>query len=176
MDIEHLLGLATGILFGFLLQKGRVLRFEKQVGALLLQDMTILKFMLSAIFVGMVGINLLAEFGAVALSHKSMNLGGVLLGGLLFGIGWALAGYCPGTSIGALGEGRWHALFVILGMLLGAALYAEAFPWLQIILLTWMDYGKIGMPQALGVSTWLLIPIFGIAVLQLFLWFERKGL
>jgi hypothetical protein len=176
MAIEHWLGLVTGILFGFLLQKGRVLRFEKQLGALLLKDMTIFKFMLSAIFVGMVGINLLTEFGTVALSHKSMNLGAVLLGGVLFGIGWALAGYCPGTSGGARGEGRWHALFAIFGMLLGAALYAEVYPWLQTTLLAWKDYGKIGLAQILGVSTWLLIALFGITVLLLFRWFERKGL
>lgn len=176
MAIEHWLGLVTGILFGFLLQRGRVLRFEKQLGALLLKDMTIFKFMLSAIFVGMVGINLLVELGTVVLSHKSMNLSAVLLGGALFGLGWALMGYCPGTSVGALGEGRWHALFAILGMLLGAALYAEAYPWLQPTLLAWKDYGKIGLPQTLGLSTWLLVPLFGVAVLLLFRWFERKGL
>lgn len=49
MNTEQWLGLITGILFGFLLQKGRVLRFDKQIGAMLLQDMTIFKFMLSAI-------------------------------------------------------------------------------------------------------------------------------
>ena len=42
-------GLITGILFGFLLQKGEVLRYDKQIGALRLQDMTIVKFMLSHI-------------------------------------------------------------------------------------------------------------------------------
>ena len=59
MSTEQWLGLWTGIAFGFFLQKGRVLRFDKQVGAMLLKDMTILKFMLSAILVGMVGITLL---------------------------------------------------------------------------------------------------------------------
>ena len=54
MSVDQWLGLGTGVLFGFFLQKGRVLRFEKQIGAMLLKDMTILKFMLSAILVGMV--------------------------------------------------------------------------------------------------------------------------
>ena len=81
MSIDQWLGLMTGILFGFLLQKGRVLRFEKQIGAMLLKDMTILKFMLSAILVGMVGIPLLTDAGLATLSHKPMNLGAVLLGG-----------------------------------------------------------------------------------------------
>jgi len=123
MSIDQWLGLImTGILLGCLLQKGRVLRFEKQIVALLLKDMTIVKFMLSAILVGMVGITLLTDTGLGTLSHKPMNLGAVLLGGALFGAGWAVMGYCPGTSIGALGEGRWHAVFAVVGMLIGAAL------------------------------------------------------
>jgi uncharacterized protein len=176
MSSEQWFGFVTGILFGFLLQKGRVLRFEKQVGAMLLEDMTILKFMLSAILVGMVGITLLTETGIIALSHKSMNLGAVLLGGALFGGGWALMGFCPGTSIGALGEGRWHAVFAILGMVLGAALYAELYPFFKSTVLAWKDFGKIGLPEALGVSPWVIIPVFWVAALALFFLFEKKGL
>jgi len=176
MSIDHILGLVTGIMFGFLLQKGRVLRFDKQVGAMLLKDMTILKFMLSAILVGMVGIQLLASLGIIALSHKAMNLGAVLVGGALFGGGWAVMGFCPGTSIGALGEGRWHAVFAIAGMLVGAALYAELYPWLKSTVLAWKDFGKIGVAEVLGISPWLVIPVFWAGVIGLFVWFERKKL
>ena len=126
MSTEQLLGLFTGVIFGFLMQKARVLRYEKQVGALLFKDMTIFKFMLSAIIVGMFGIMALSDLELITLSHKSMNMGGVLLGGALFGVGWAVMGFCPGTSVGAIGEGRWHAIFGALGMVIGAGLYAEA--------------------------------------------------
>ena len=61
----HVLGLITGVVFGFLLQKGRVLRFEKQVGAMRLKDFTILKFMMSAILVGMVGLQILRGAGVL---------------------------------------------------------------------------------------------------------------
>jgi len=176
MNTAQWLGLVTGILFGFLLQKGRVLRFEKQVGALLLKDMTIVKFMLSAILVGMVGITLLTDAGIATLSHKSMNVGAVVLGGLLFGGGWAVMGFCPGTSIGALGEGRWHAIFAIAGMVVGGALYAELYPFFKSTVLTWKDYGKIGLPEALGVSPWLVIGCFWAGTISLFVWFEKKGL
>ena len=81
-------GLITGILFGFLLQKGLVLRYDKQVGALRLLDMAIVKFMLSSILVGMVGIYLLNDLGLVKLHVKATVLGGNIIGGLLFGIGW----------------------------------------------------------------------------------------
>jgi uncharacterized membrane protein YedE/YeeE len=114
MNTAQWLGLATGVAFGFRLQKGRVLRFDKQIGALLLRDMTILKFMLSAILVGMVGVQLLASLGEITLGHKAMNVGAVVLGGALFGAGWAITGFCPGTAVGAVGEGRWHAIFAIL--------------------------------------------------------------
>ena len=176
MSAAQGLGLVTGILFGFLLQKGRVLRFEKQVGAMLLRDMTILKFMLSAILVGMVGILALSQAGVITLSHKPMNMGAILVGGLLFGVGWSVMGYCPGTSVGAIGEGRWHAVFAVIGMLVGAALYAELYPLLKSTVLSWKDYGKLDLPGTLGVSPWLVAVPFAGVVIGLFVWFEKKGL
>lgn len=176
MNTGQWLGLVTGVLFGFLLQKGRVLRFDKQIGAMLLKDMTIFKFMLSAILVGMVGILLLANLDIITLSHKPMNIGAVLLGGALFGAGWAIMGFCPGTSLGALGEGRWHAVFAIIGMVVGAALYAEIYPFLKSTVLAWKDFGKIGLPETLGLSQWLIVPIFWVGTIALFFWFEKKKL
>jgi len=176
MNHSQWMGLATGVLFGFLLQKGRVLRFDKQVGAMMLKDMTILKFMLSAILVGMVGIYLLYDKGIITLSHKPMNVGAVVLGGFLFGAGWSIMGYCPGTSIGALGEGRWHAIFAVAGMVAGAALYAELYPFLNSTVLAWKDFGKLGLPDTLGVSGWIIIPIFWAGIIALFVWFEKKKL
>ncbi len=176
MNNAQLMGLLTGTLFGFLLQKGRVLRFDKQVGAMRLMDMTILKFMLSAILVGMVGISLLSDAGSIVLSHKPMNVGAVILGGILFGAGWSVMGYCPGTSIGALGEGRWHAIFAVLGMVAGAALYAELYPFFKSTVLAWSDFGKIGLPETLGISHWAIIPISWAGTIALFLWFEKRGL
>lgn len=176
MSTEQILGLVTGLAFGFLLQKGRVLRFDKQVGAMLLRDMTIFKFMLSAILVGMVGIQLLADFGQISLSHKPMNAGAILLGGVLFGAGWAVMGFCPGTSLGALGEGRWHAVFAIAGMIAGAALYAELYPWLKQTVLAWQDFGRISLVDVTGLSPWLLVLAVWAIVLAAFAWFEKKGL
>ena len=105
-----------------------------------------------------------------------MNVGAVVVGGSLFGMGWALMGFCPGTSIGALGEGRWHALFAIAGMVVGAAIYAELYPWLSNTLMTWKDFGKISLPGALGISHWLVAAIFWAITLLMFYFFEKKGL
>lgn len=169
-------GLGTGIIFGFLLQKARVIRYDKQLGALLFKDMTIVKFMLAHIMMAMIGIYFLKDLGLVKLSIKPTILGGIFLGGLIFGIGWGLLGYCPGTSAGALGEGRVDAFWGILGMLLGAGLYAESYPWLKESVLTWGNFGKITLPEILSVNHWLIIPLFIIGGLFLFRWFEKKGL
>jgi len=169
-------GLFTGIFFGFFLQKGRVLRYDKQLGALRLMDMTIVKFMLSTVLVGMVGIYLLKDMGLIKLSVKSTNLGGNIIGGLVFGAGWGLLGYCPGTSAGALGEGRWDALWGIVGMLVGAAVFAEVYPTLKTTILTWGNLGEITLPQLLGLSHWVIVPVMIVCALVLFWWFEKKGL
>lgn len=176
MSTEQILGLVTGLAFGFLLQKGRVLRYDKQVAAMLFQDMTILKFMLSAIIVGMFGILALSDLEVIKLSHKAMNVGAIVIGGALFGIGWAVMGFCPGTSVGALGEGRWHAIFGVVGMIVGAAIYAELFPFFKSTVLSWSDFGKIGLSDALGINHWIIAVIFTLITLLMFRWFEKKGL
>lgn len=169
-------GLITGMAFGFLLQKGRVLRYDKQLGALRLQDLTIIKFMFSSVLVGMVGVYLLVDFDLAKLNIKATVLGGNVIGGLIFGVGWGLLGYCPGTSAGALAEGRWDAIWGILGMLAGAALFAEAFPLMQQTVLTWGVLGKLTLPQTLGINHWFVIIPFIIAGLALFRFIEKKGL
>ncbi|MBT3278519.1 MAG: YeeE/YedE family protein [Phycisphaerales bacterium] len=171
--MELLLGLITGIFFGFLLQKGGVLRFEKQVGFLLLRDATILKFMFSAILVGSVGIYVCRDMGWIDLKLKSISIGAQLIGGGLFGLGWAILGYCPGTAGGALGEGRWHAGWGILGMLVGAGLYAELYPSLKDSVLTWGTYGKKSIPEILGIHHWLIIGMFTLLYLAIFFLLER---
>ena len=176
VDLQLRFGLVTGMVFGVLLQRAQVIRYDKQLAALRFQDFTILKFMMSAIIVGMVGTYFLYDQGLVKLSIKPTILGGTITGGLLFGVGWALLGYCPGTSLGALGEGRTDAFWGILGAIAGAALYAEMFPYLQDTLLKMHDYGKITLPQLLGVNHWIVIAGVSVVFLLSFMLMEKKGL
>ncbi|HOV87273.1 MAG TPA: YeeE/YedE thiosulfate transporter family protein [Syntrophobacteraceae bacterium] len=169
-------GLVTGVIFGFLLQKGRVLRYDKQLGALRFLDMTIVKFMFTTILVSMVGVYLLKDLGLVKLAPKATMVGANALGGIVFGIGWGLLGYCPGTSLGAVGEGRWDAIWGIAGGLVGAALFAETYPFMKNTVLKWGNYGPITLPQVLGINHWILIAVFVAGGIALFAWFEKKGL
>jgi hypothetical protein len=78
--------------------------------------------------------------------------------------------------MGAIGEGRWDAVWGIIGMLFGAALYAEAYPFFKATVLTWGDYGKITIPQLIGINHWPVITLIIVLSVILFKWFERKGL
>lgn len=166
-------GLITGMLFGFLLQKGRVIRYDKQMGALRLMDMTIVKFFFSAIMTGMAGVAVLQNMGIAPPLILPTNIGANVIGGLTFGLGWSIIGYCPGTSLGALGEGRTDAFWGILGMLSGAALFAEVFPRVNSTILTWGNQGSITLPEVFGVNTWVVIVIFIAVAVALFAWFEK---
>jgi uncharacterized membrane protein YedE/YeeE len=169
-------GLISGVLFGFLLQKARVIRYDKQIGALRLIDMTIVKFVLSAVIVAIVGIHIIHLLGIAKPLILPTRLGANIIGGLIFGIGWGLLGYCPGTSLGALGEGRYDSLWGIIGMIAGAGLFAEAFPKMNQTIFSWGQMGSVTIPQVLGVNPWVVIIAMIIGVIALFVWFEKKNL
>jgi len=168
-------GLLSGILFGILLQKAQVLRYDKQIGAMRFLDMSIFKFMLSAIIVAAVGIYILKDHNLIKLSVKGTSIGAQLIGGSLFGIGWGILGYCPGTAVGAVAEGRTDAVWGLFGMLGGAALYAEFYPIMKTHIIPLGNYGKITLPQILGISPGVIIAIFALVVIAAFYLFEKKN-
>jgi len=149
------LGLLTGILFGFLLQKGRVAKFSVIIGQLLLKDWTVVKIMLTAVAVGSIGVYALVSLGTASLHVKPAVFGGVLFGGLLFGAGMAIFGYCPGTSVAACGEGRKDAMVGVAGMLTGALAYVWLYSVHQPALKSFPDWGKITLPELTTTSPWL---------------------
>ncbi len=168
-----LLGLVTGIAFGFLLQKGRVAKFEVIVGQLLLRDWTVAKIMLTAIVVGAIGVYAMVGVGWVGLHIKPAVLGGILAGGAIFGVGMALMGYCPGTCVAAAGEGRRDAIVGIAGLLFGSTLYVVFYPAWQTVRNALGDWGKLTLPEWTGVSAWVWIAALVIGAAAAFVALER---
>ena len=154
-----LLGLVTGIVFGVLLQKGRVSKFEVIVGQFLFKDWTVVRMMGTAVVVGSVGVFALVAADLASLHIRPMLLGGVLLGAVLFGIGMAVFGYCPGTSVAGCGEGRRDALVGVLGMFAGAATFVVFYEQLQPIIQALGDSGKITLPDLTNTSPWLWVSL-----------------
>lgn len=97
-----------------------VAKFNVLIGQLLLPDFTVAKIMLTAIIVGMIGVFTPHHFGKIELHIKPTRIGANLIGGLVFGAGFALLGYCPGTGAAALGQGSWDVLFGIAGLVAGS--------------------------------------------------------
>ena len=156
---QLLLGLFFGVVFGFLLQKGGVAKYEVLMGALLLTDFTVMKIMLTAIAVGMVGIFGMHALGLVKLHVKKTQYAANIAGGLIFGVGFALLGYCPGTGAAALGQGNFDAIVGILGMMVGSHLYAELSHPLAPVK-TWGNRGGIMLNELVGVPLRLFIVLF----------------
>lgn len=162
---QLILGLLFGVIFGFLLQKGGVAKYHILLGVLLLEDFTVIKVMLSAIVVGMLGVFTLHGLGLVELHIKPTRYAANILGGLLFGVGFALIGYCPGTGAAALGQGNYDAIAGIIGLLAGSYLYAEFSGTLSRTVERWGDRGKLTLPQILHVPTTGFVLIFAPALL-----------
>jgi len=146
-------GAVCGVIFGFLLQKGGVAKFDVLVGVLLLEDFVVVKVMLSAIVVGMVGVYLLRRLGAIELQIKETKYGANIIGGLIFGVGFALLAYCPGTNAAAVGQGNYDALVGLLGLLAGSYVFALAYPFTSRTLSRWGNAGKITLPELFHVPT-----------------------
>ncbi|QOY90763.1 YeeE/YedE thiosulfate transporter family protein [Paludibaculum fermentans] len=169
-----LLGLFTGFLFGFFLQKGHVAKFRVIAGQFLLRDFTVLKTMLTAIVVGGIGVYALKAMGLATLHVKPAQLVAVTIGGLVFGVGMVLLGYCPGTGVAAAAEGQRDALFGILGMILGSAVFAEFYGIISTSIMKWYDLGPVTIPDLLGVPTWTVLAALTVAALALFHQLDRS--
>ncbi len=170
-------GLLFGIVFGFLLQKGGVTRYDVIVGQLLLEDFTVVKIMLSAVLTGMIGVHVMKRLGWVRLNPKPGSWSQNVIGGLVFGAGFALLGYCPGTIAGAIGNGFLDALTGgLAGILIGSGLFAALYPRLRDGILKAGYYGDVTLPRLLKVGDWtVIVPLGSLLALMLFL-LERAGL
>jgi hypothetical protein len=170
------IGFMVGILFGFLLQKGGVTKYDVIIGQLLLTDFTVVKIMLSAMVTGMIGVYLLRNFGVAALHPKPGSLGSSVIGSLIFGVGFGLLGYCPGTLAGAVGQGSLDAfLGGLVGILIGAGLFSEFYPILDKGILNKGYFGEITWPQLLKVNPWSIIIPVTIGVIALLFWLEKSS-
>lgn len=176
-NVQYLLGLVFGFGFGFLLQKGRVCYYEVIVRQLLLEDFTVLKVMLTATVTGMIGVYAMRGAGWVSLHKKSGSVGTSIPGPLIFGIGFAVLGYCPGTSIGAIGHGALDAVIGgLIGIMLGAGIYAAVYPKLKTRILNIGSFGDTTLIDLLHVrNPWMVVLPVAVIAVGVMVLLERMG-
>lgn len=125
MQSQIWLGLLSGIAFGFVIQRVGATNPDQMGKAHLMIAPDIPKFMLMAVILSAIGLTGLTMTGVGRTQPLPLSLGATSIAGVLFGIGWGLCGYCPGTTWAAAGEGRMDAIFTLLGGLLGAAVFSH---------------------------------------------------
>jgi len=128
--MELFLAIFLGTLFGFVLHRVGASNPENILNMLRLTDLNLMKAILLAIGLSSIGLFLLMAVGVIDSGHLSVkdSYVGVILGGAILGLGFGSAGYCPGTGLAGLGDGRRDAVAFVLGGLLGAFAYMQSYP------------------------------------------------
>ena len=173
---QKALGLLSGLVFGFLLQKGGLTEYDVILGQLLLTDFTVVKVMLSAILVGMVGVFVMRWRGLVRLQIKPGSMGSTVLGGIIFGVGFAILGYCPGTAAAAFGAGAVDALMGMIGMVIGAGIFARFYPALDRLILNRGAFPVDTLPELIGLKPGILAAVMAVLILGLLYLLAALGL
>jgi uncharacterized membrane protein YedE/YeeE len=131
-----LLHLALGTVFGFVLSRSGAADYDFIQGMFLFSEFQLYGIIGSAVALTAPGLWLIKRRGR-ALSGERLRLElkplhrGNVLGGLLFGIGWSLAGMCPGPIFVNIGEGKIYALAALAGALTGAGIFGALYERLQ---------------------------------------------
>ena len=143
-----------GLLFGLALERAGFGSSRRLAGVFYLEDMAVVKVMFTALVTAMLGLAYLLTFGwvsAEAIYFLPTVYGAQLVGGLLFGVGFVMGGWCPGTSAVGIASGKLDALTFFGGALLGSILFNEVFSLMK-PLYTWGEAGVIFIYQSLGLS------------------------
>ncbi|MFA5328331.1 MAG: YeeE/YedE thiosulfate transporter family protein [Prolixibacteraceae bacterium] len=168
-----LLILILGFLFGATLQSAKLNKYNTISGMARLEDYTVAKAILVAIGIGAILLNIEIGMGFATYHVKPLILVGISLGGLIFGAGMAILGYCPGTMAISLGEGSLDALVGILGSIVGGIAYTLV----QTSIKGMMgpDLGEISLQSAVGSGTlfYILLFVFGLTLVVVALWLNK---
>lgn len=170
-----LLAVTLGFFFGLFLERGGLGNPHKLTGVFYLTDFVVPKVMFTAILVAASGLYLLSDL-------KLLDLGRVwivptffwpqIAGGALFGVGFVVSGYCPGTSVAGLASGRLDALVTMIGIGAGSLVFAVLYPVLEVFFQS-SAMGSATLPGLFGISHWTVLTVLVIVAGLMFFFMER---
>ena len=175
--MQIFLAVLLGLLFGFVLHRISAASPQVIIDMLRLKDLRLMQTIIFAIGLATCGLFLGLASGLIDVGHVSVkaSYAGVIAGGGLLGLGWAISGFCPGTGLVAAGAGRRDAWYFIGGGLVGAFAYMLAFPWFeQSGILDPIAGGKVTVAATgseaypalvAGLPGWLIALLIGIALM-----------
>ena len=154
------LAIPIGFVFGFALFHAGFTDSRRIAWAFYFKSIRVPVVMFSAIVTGMLGLWGLSLVGVIDISEVYMlptYLAPVAIGGVLFGIGMVVGGYCPGTAAAALATGKVDGIVFIVGFLIGSLVFGEYFS-------VWGDFYNSDYMGAFRLDQWLDISL-GVAIL-----------
>ena len=162
-----------GFVFGAILQYAKLNKFNTISGLAIREDFTVAKAIAIAIGVGVILLNTEIAMGLASYHVKNFTLGGIVIGGLIFGSGLAMLGYCPGTLFISLGEGSIDAFIGILGGLVAGLVYTLILPSIKGIL--GPNWGAISLNSLVGTNVlfFLLFIALGILFIAMSFWLHK---
>ena len=158
-EMSLILAFVLGTGFGFFLERAGFGSARKLAAQFYLYDMSVFKVMFTAIVTAMLGVTYLGWLGWLDLSLVYLvptHLLPQLVGGLVLGVGFVVGGYCPGTSVASLANGRIDGFVYASGIGAGTLVYAEMFPWLKGFVNS-NAMGQVTLPEVFNLSWGLLV-------------------
>lgn len=146
--------LFVGVAFGACLERAGFGSSRRLSGIFYFRDMAVVKVMFTALVTAMIGLSFvlgLGWIGADQLFFMPTVYGAQILGGLLFGVGFAMSGWCPGTGLVGLASGKVDALLFLIGALVGGIFFNECFSMIQPVY-TWGSSGVLYVYESLGMG------------------------
>jgi hypothetical protein len=175
-------GLLCGVLFGYVLESAGLGSPVKLSAQFKLTDWAVLKVMFTAIVVAAVGLWLMRLGGLLrpdSIAVPQAAMASAAVGGALVGAGFAVGGYCPGTSVAGLCSGRLDALVFVLGVVLGTVGFAVFYgAMLKSLKAAWLIAEGDTFTDAYAVPEIVVLGLLALALVAVFYfgsWFERRG-
>ena len=162
---EHgsvLLVFIIGVLFGGIIQYTRADKFEKIAGFAMLKDTVVPKMLFLAIGLASIGLYFLIEAGYAHYHVKPVLLGGLIIGGVIFGVAMAIMGKCPGTGPISIAEGRIDVMVGAVGGILGGLVFTVYYDQFKMIM--GPSFGNMTLTSLFEGHEALAVFIFGIGL------------
>jgi uncharacterized membrane protein YedE/YeeE len=174
-DTGLLIALIIGFFFGLFLERGGLGDPHKLTGVFYFTDFTVPKVMLTAILVAGTGLYLLSDLKLLDMSRVWIVptfFWPQIVGGAIFGLGFLLSGYCPGTAVAGFASGRMDALVVMIGIAAGSLAFGVVFPYIATFYMS-SQMGIRVLPEVFGVQHWVVITLVYIVAGCAFYLMER---
>lgn len=165
-DQEHgsiLLVLIIGFFFGLIIMYSRLDKFEKMAGFLLFEDTLAIRMAMTTVGLSSIGFYILVVNGYATFSPKTAVIGGLIFGGIIFGIGLVILGKCPSAFFVSVSEGRIDALIGVLGGMVGGLTFTYFYSYIKKIV--GPDFGKIRLPDFFIDYSGVITIVFGVLML-----------